>query len=294
MVHWWLGVRFFKLSTLLIGLTLASLLALTACDAPSTASDTPTATAAAPAANGSGEGGPPSQNAGGALPTSLTAAIERTKAAKTYRIAFDFEMGSETNGQKQRQPFIVFDGDVKGDTNHLTYHGGEFTDMLGGGTEVEMISIDSKTYLKGSTFFGSAEPNRWYYLPDNITQPPFSVADILQLTGGDLGQARQTGTLTVDGQACGRWQADFASHATGLVDLTNPPDDKTDFNQIDSATAQFSACADGLVHEMQWNVVSHDASNPTDKASIAVTVHLHDFNAPNIVITAPQGASEFK
>ena len=280
--------------SLLIALALASLLALTACDAPGALSDTPATPVATTAANGSGQGGPAPQSAGGALPVSLAAAIERTRAMKTYRIAFDFEMGSETNGQKQTQPFIVFDGDVKGDANHLTYHGGEFTDMLGGGTAVEMISIGGRTYLKGSTFFGSAEPNRWYYLPDNITQPPFSVDDILRLTGGDLSPARQTGTLTVDGLACGRWQADFAGHATGLVDLTNPADNKTDFNQIDTASAQFSACADGLVHEMQWNVVSHNATNPADKASIAVTVHLRDFNAPSIVIAAPQGASELK
>ena len=284
-----------KFKSLLFALALVSGFALTACDAPGALSDTPAPPPATATATRPGESGSAPQSAGvGAPPLSLAPAIERTKAIKTYRIAFDFEMGSETNGQKQTQPFIVFDGDVKGDTNHLTYHGGEFTEMLGGGTAVEMISIGGRTYLKGSTFFGSAEPNRWYYLPDNITQPPFSVGDILQLTGGDLGPARQTGTLTVDGLACGRWQADFAGHATGLVDLTNPADNKTDFNQIDSATAQFSACADGLVHEMQWNVVSHNASTPADKASIAVTVHLRDFNAPSIVVTAPQGASELK
>jgi hypothetical protein len=235
------------------------------------------------------------ESASGAAPRSLAPAIERTRAATAYRIGFNFELGSDVSGQTHSQPFIVFDGDINGEANHLVYNGGALTETLGGGSRVEMISIDNRTYLKGSTFFGSAEPDRWYYLPDSgATRPPFTVSDILQLTGGDVSQARPTGTSTIDGQFCLGWAADFRSKASGLVDLTTSTDNKNDFNQIDSAEAHFSVCADGFVHEMQWNVVSHNAGSPDEKASLSVMVHLRDFNAPDIVIAAPLDATELK
>ena len=271
------------------------LVSLAACDVGSAPVDAPLTMQPTPVPGSTGSAAGGGESATGALPRSLAPAIERTRTASTYRIGFDFELGSEVNGQAQTQPFIVFEGDVKGDANHLVYNGGAFTEMLGGGSRIEMISVDKRTYLKGSTFFGAAEPDRWYYLPDSgITRPPFSVNDILQLTGGDLSQARQTGIITVDGQSCVTWLADFKGKASGLVDLTASAENKAEFNQIDSAEAHFSACADGLVHEMQWNVVSHNAASPADKASISVSVHLRDFNSANIVIRPPPNADELK
>jgi len=284
-----------KLGVLSLTAACLMLLSLTACDAGSAPVDAPLIVEPTIVPGSTGSSAVGGESATGALPHSLAPAIERTRAASTYRIGFDFELGSEVNGRTQTQPFIVFEGDVKGDANHLVYNGGTFTEMLGGGTRVEMISVDNRTYLKGSTFFGAAEPDRWYYLPDSgITRPPFNVNDILQLTGGDLSQARQTGSITVDGQSCVTWLADFKGKASALVDLTASAENKTEFNQIDSAEAHFSACADGLVHEMQWNVVSHTGATPADKASISVTVHLRDFNAATIVISVPPNVAELK
>ena len=284
-----------KLGLLSFAVACLLLVSLSACDLGSAPVNGPAARESTPVPGSTSSAAAGGESATGALPRSLTPAIERTRAATTYRIGFDFELGSEVNGQTQTQPFIVFEGDVKGDANHLVYNGGAFTEMLGGGGRVEMISLGNRTYLKGSTFFGAAEPDRWYYLPESgITRPPFSVNDILQLTGGDLSQARQTGTVTVDGQSCVAWLADFKGKASGLVDLTASAENKAEFNQIDSAEAHFSACADGLVHEMQWNVVSYSATSPAEKASISVTVHLRDFNAANIVISAPPNAAELK
>ena len=284
-----------KLGLLSFAAACLLLVSLSACDLSSAPLNAPSARESTPVPGRLSSAAAGGESATGDLPRSLTPAIERTRAAVTYRIGFDFELGSEVNGQTQTQPFIVFEGDVKGDANHLVYNGGAFTEMLGGGGRVEMISLGNRTYLKGSTFFGAAEPDRWYYFPESgITRPPFGVNDILQLTGGDLSQARQTGTVTVDGQSCVTWLADFKGNASGLVDLTASTENKAEFNRIDSAEAHFSACADGLVHEMQWNVVSYSAASPEEKALISVKVHLRDFNAANIVISAPPNAAELK
>jgi hypothetical protein len=289
------GANMSKLGVLSFAAACVMLVSLSACDVGSAPVNTSSAGESTPIPGSTGSAAVNGESATGAPSRSLAPAIERTRAATTYKIGFDFELGSEANGQTQTEPFIVFEGDVKGDANHLVYNGGTFSEMLGGGGRVETISVGNRTYLKGSTFFGAAEPDRWYYLPDSgITRPPFNVNDILQLTGGDLSQARQTGTITVDGQSCVTWLADFKGKASSLVDLTASAENRSEFNQIDSAEAHFSACADGLVHEMQWNVVSHGAASPAEKASISVTVHLRDFNAANIVISAPPNAAELK
>jgi hypothetical protein len=274
---------------------LLALLLLSACEPGAASVGVPAGPESTPATAGASATTAGGESTTGAASRSLAQAIERTRVATTYRIGFDFELGSDANGQTHSQPFIVFDGDIKGDASHLSYNGGAFTEMIGGGSRVEMTSVDNRTYLKGSTMFGSAEPDRWYYLPDSgITRPPFNVSDILELTGGDVSKARAIGSVTVDGQACLTWQADFRNNASGLVDLTTTAENKNEFNQIDLAEARFNECADGFVHDMQWNVVSHGPASPAEKASISIMVHLRDFNAADIVVTAPQNAVELR
>jgi hypothetical protein len=225
----------------------------------------------------------------------LSQAVDKTRAATTYRIEFKLDTGTFDNGQATVQPFMAFNGEVKGDTNHMTYNGSAFTDMLGGGNRVEMISTENKTFLKGSRLFGFAEPDRWYYLPDSaISKPPFDVEDILRLAGSDLSAAQPIGDANVDGQLCQLWRLDFKSQAESLLDLATTPDSKEDFSVTDSAEARFTECLDGYVHAMQWNVQSHSSTNPADKGTIAVNAHLYDFNAANIVVTPPAEAIEIK
>ncbi len=247
-----------------------------------------TATSGAPSA---------SSTAGASITTgnALAAALDKTRSATVYRIAFSYETGSIVGGQTQTQPYVAFDGEVSGDANHITYHGGAFTEMLGGGTRVEMVSIGNKTYLRGSDFFGAADPAHWYYLPDSaITKPPFNVQDILQLTGSDMSQAQPSGGSSLDGQECQAWHMDLQAQATPLIDLATTPDTKDSFSIVDSAAAQFTTCADGYIHAMQWNVISHGTADTVDKATISITAHLFDFNAANIVISAPGDAIEMK
>jgi hypothetical protein len=225
----------------------------------------------------------------------LAPALDKTRAATTYRIGFDFETGTGDPGQMRTQPYLAFDGDIKGDANHVVYNGGAFTEMLGNSSRVEVVTVDGKTYIKGSNFYGIADAERWYYMPNSgISRPPFGVEDLLQMTGGDVGQARAAGDESVDGLTCHVWRLDVKSQSAPLVEMAAVPDSKDGVSVVDAAEARFVACPDGFVHRMEWSVLSHNSANADDKATIAITVHLFDFNTANIVIAAPPNPLEMR
>lgn len=224
----------------------------------------------------------------------LLDAATKTRQSKLYRVTFNFVMSAGEDGQVKSQPFLAFDGEINGETNRILYNGGAFNEMLGGGNRIEMISIPNKTYLKGTDLYGTTDAGQWYVLPDSgITKPPFDVDDMLLLTGDDFSAAKTVGVMSVDGQACQQWLLDFRARAGALLDMTGA-DTTSDINVVDSAEARFTACADGYLHAMQWHVTTHSASHATDTGALAIAVRLFDFDAQNIIITAPDGAIELR
>jgi hypothetical protein len=101
------------------------------------------------------------------------------------------------------------------------------------------------------------------------------------------------GAVSLDGQTCQAWNLNVKAEAGSWVDAV-PHDQPDAASVVDSAEAHFMTCPDGYVHRMEWNVLSHDSTNAADKSSIAITVHLYDFNATNIVIAPPPNPLELK
>lgn len=229
-----------------------------------------------------------------AISRDLAAALTKTRSAPVYRISFDFETGTGDPGQVPTLPYVSFDGEIAGNSNHIAYNGGAFTEMLGNVSRVEVITIGENTYLKGGRLFGITEPDKWYRMLDSgLSKPPFDVDDLLQMIGHDVNGARTTGAVSLDGQACQGWNLNVKAEASSLVD-TVPHDQPDTTSVVDSAEARFITCPDGYVHRMEWNVRSHDSINAADKSSIAITVHLYDFNAANVVITPPPNPLELQ
>src|SRR6185369_9009144 len=106
----------------------------------------------------------------------------KARAATIYRIGFDFESGTGEVGQMTMVPYVIFDGEISGNSNHITYNGGAFTDMLGNVSRVEVISVGENTFLKGARVFGITEADKWYRMQDSgLGKPPFEVDDLLQM-----------------------------------------------------------------------------------------------------------------
>ncbi len=225
----------------------------------------------------------------------LRAALNHTKDTPLYRMSLDFKTGATVNNQFKEQTFLKFDGELNGAANHVIYSGGIFNEMLGGGERIEIITLDGKTYLKGSSLFGTADPNKWYFLVDSaISKPPFDLNDMLLQTGDDADKGKVIGNESVDGQACETWLTDFTNEAGALIDIVSTDDTRNDFNTLDSAEARFVRCPDNFVHKLTWSVQAHDSQNANQKGSVSVTIHLFDFNANNIKIAAPTDAIELR
>jgi hypothetical protein len=229
-----------------------------------------------------------------AVSRDLATALTKTRTATVYRISFDFQTGTGEPGQVPTQPYVSFDGEIAGNSNHITYNGGAFTEMLGNVSRVEVITIEENTYLKGGRLFGIAEPDKWYRMLDSgLSKPPFEVDDLLQMIGQDVNGARPSGVVNLDEQTCQAWSLNVKAEAGSLVNAA-PHDQPDSTSIVDSAEAHFTTCPDGYVHRMEWNVLSHDSTSAADKSSIAITVHLFDFNATNVVITPPPNPLELK
>jgi hypothetical protein len=267
-------------------------LLLSACDTGSTAPATIAATQPAGATL------PPARS-GASVSTGSTAALRdalnRTKSATTYRMSLDFEIGTTENGTLKQQTFLKFDGEQHGDASQVTYSGGIFNDMLGGGERIEIISLDGRSYLKGSSLFGTADPAKWYVLADSaISKPPFDLNALLLQTGDDLEGARIISTTTLDGQSCETWQLDFKNGAGALIEIAGTDETRANFNTLDRADARFTRCADNLLHQLTWDVQAHNSQNANAKGNVLASIHLFDFDASNITIAAPPDATELR
>jgi len=208
--------------------------------------------------------------------------------AKTTRISLQPGDGMES-GAKPTGPAL------SGDANHVIYSGGIFNDMLGGGDRIEIVTLGGKTYLKGSNLFGTADASKWYYLAESaISKPPFDLNDLIAQTGDDLDKAKIIGSESVDGQACQQWLADFKNEAGALIDAASTDETRSDFNTLDSAEARFVRCPDNFVHSLTWSVQAHNSQNANQKGSVSVSIHLFDFGASNISISAPADAIELR
>jgi hypothetical protein len=283
----------FRLPALILLIVLA--FALSACEQGSA----PGASTAAPVPSPAGASLPTSHSssaASGETVADLRAALNRTKDAGAYRMALEFTIGTSDGGAAPKeQPFLKFSGDVNGAANHVIYTGGIFNDLLGGGDRIETVTLEGKTYLTGSSLFGTADPGKWYVLSESaLSKPPFNLGDMLLQSGDDVGSARLVSTDSLDGETCETWQVDFQSGAGALIDIAATDETRAYFKTLDSAESRLTRCPDNYVHKLTWSIRAHNDQNAGQQGTVQVAIHLFDFDASTIAISAPPDAIELR
>lgn len=283
----------FRLPAFVLLITLA--FALSACDQGSA----PTGSAPTAAQSPAGAALPAGQSSAGAsaeTTTDLRAALNRTKDAGAYRMELDFTIGTADGGAAPKvQPFLKFSGDVNGAANHVIYTGGIFNDLLGGGDRIETIALEGKTYLTGSSLFGTADPSQWYVLSESaLSKPPFNLGDMLLQSGDDVSSARLVAADSLDGQSCETWQVDFQSGAGALIDIAATDETRAYFKTLDRAESRLTRCPDNYVHRLTWSIGAHNDQNAGQQGTVQVAIHLFDFDASTIAISAPPDAIELR
>ena len=121
---------------------------------------------------------------------------------------------------------------------------------------------------------------------------PADTIDELTKNDVDVNAFKQTGTATIDGQACTVFSGDQtatlkAFGATGAGAITGAGAEALE--QIKNAQMSFAVCEDGLPHRMQLMLEATDKDNPDQTFTFNIDMHMYDFNTP-ISITAPADA----
>jgi hypothetical protein len=223
-------------------------------------------------------------------------AIAKAKGATKYRVQFSWIFGGMDKGKYSEQPFMDFNGEIDGAKAHLTSKGGLLA-MLSSdpNTAIELVEADSKTFMKGVSMFGMADPKLWY-ITDEKSSGGF--ADMAKpdeynswMSGSNAGDVKKTGTESLDGQSCDVYLSDVKSNQNAaLLGLLGSAQDKTDFSAVDKGEMRFWLCPDGYVHKFLLDYQGHDAKDAAQKASLKMMWHAWDFNNPAIAVTVPKDA----
>jgi hypothetical protein len=226
----------------------------------------------------------------------LTDLLIKTKTATKYRVELTWVFGGMEQGKYQEQPFLDMKGHVDGKNAYFVSKGGFFA-VLGGdpNATLEFIEADGKSYMKGVTLFGMADPKQWYITNDSMASSVRDFAnpdEFRDYAGGKDSDFKKVRTETLDGLSCDVWSYDFKSaQNTALSSLLGMSGkDQSDFSVIDVGQTAVWLCADGFVHKWMFELRTHDAKNPNEKGAIILNAHIWDFNNPTIVVTAPPNA----
>jgi hypothetical protein len=226
----------------------------------------------------------------------FTEALGKAKSATKYRVQFSLIAGGMNNGKYVEQPFMDLLGDVDGTKAHMTSKGGLLSMFAGDDkTPLEIIEADGKTYMKGMSLFGMADPKVWYISSDQSVSGFASLAKPDQyssmFSGGNAGDYKKVRIESLDGQSCDVYLWDVKSMPNAaMLGMMGPAGNKNDFTAIDKGEMNFWLCKDGYVHQFIMDYEGHDAKDATQKAAFKVTWHAWDFNNNAISVTVPKDA----
>lgn len=225
----------------------------------------------------------------------LTDFVNKTKAATKYRVEFTWVLGTTEKGKYQEQAFMNMQGHVDGKNAYFASKGGLLA-IFGGdpNATLEFIEANGKSYVKGMSLFGLADPKQWYITSDSMASSMRDFAnpdEFRDYAGGKDSDFKKVRTELFDGLSCDVWAYDFKNASTGfsaLLGMTGK--DQSDFSAIDVGQTAVWLCADGFVHKWTFELRAHDAKNPNEKGAVIMTARMWDFNNPTLVVTAPPNA----
>lgn len=230
----------------------------------------------------------------GAAPASgeLAAAIARTRATGIYRMSAEIVTSASSGETTKTDVFVRYEAEFRDGASRMVFDRGAFNDLIGGGKRIEIVNKDRRSYLRGSTLYGTVEPDRWYSLSEGaLLPPPFDGWQLLSATRADSSRMRFAGNIAMDGMTCAARTASFIGDGTALIELS-VRGANGDFSRVDQADVRLVLCPDGFVHALDFTVSAHIPDAPSERTATAIALRYYDFNAADIIVSAPAGAVE--
>lgn len=242
------------------------------------------------------------QNAAAATPTVMPAnaassetllhALQKTLAAPNARYELAAQITLTQNDAPIAQPGIRARGQENGANRQLVLEGGP-----GASATFEFIVLDGETFIKGLSGMPGIDPAQWYRFSNelgNITRDaPNRNTLLAALNPQTLEQSgfASAGHETFDGQDCSIWLTQDLKLVSNFIGIANSQ--VNDLNKQNAGELRVWTCADGYIHQLRGSLQGHLPANPTAPATMQLTVHLFDYDAP-ITITAPDDARDFQ
>jgi inosine/xanthosine triphosphate pyrophosphatase family protein len=231
------------------------------------------------------------------LSFAITDALARTRDVRNVRYEITSQVSLTQDSKTIQQPGLNAQGAESGENRQLTLSG--IMNATGQATKFEFITLDGVTFIKGLNGIPGVNPAQWYRFPQelgNVTHDAPGVKSLLaQLETQDIQNAefQNAGSETIDGQSCEIWYARDPKLAVGLLGIAGSAQANNQLQALDVGEFRVWTCADGFLHRLTGLVQGHDPSNPNNRATVQLTVHLYDHNA-DIAITAPPDARDFQ
>lgn len=231
------------------------------------------------------------------LPTAITDALARTRAVRNLRYEITSQVSLTQDSKAIQQPGLNAQGAESGDNRQLLLSG--IMNATGQAATFEFITLNGVTFIKGLNGIPGVNPAQWYRFPKelgNVTHDAPGVKSLLaQLETQDIQNAefQTAGSETIDGQPCEIWTARDPKLAVGLLGIAGSAQANNELQALDVGEFRVWTCADGYLHRLTGLVQGHDPSNPNNRATVQLTVHLYDHDA-DILITAPPDARDFQ
>ncbi len=239
----------------------------------------------------------PTPLADSASSSQVAESFARTRQVARVRYKITSAVTLTQDGKAVPQNGLSAQGAENGDNRQLTLSG--IMNATGDAATFDLIVLDGVTYLKGLNGIPGVNPAQWYRFPSelgNVTHDAPGVKSLLaQLELQDVQNAafQNEGSETIGAQTCTRWLARDTHLAQGLLGIAGSARAGNQLQALDRAEFRVWTCADGYMHRLTGLVEGHDPANPSQRASVQLTIELYDHDGA-IDITAPKDVQDFQ
>src|SRR5581483_7867676 len=210
----------------------------------------------------------------------LAAALNKTKAATTYRV--DLNIGTEgdlsalggptptPSSDNQTELLLSMQGEFNGPNAHFTAQGAAIRSLGLDPTRVlEIVNYNGDLYVKGPVPEIGATENKWYKAPPQVAPPqlnPSSVLDAFGDTALNPSDFPKTGTETLNDMSCDVYSGDKSAVINAFSKLGSAGGmTQADLDAIESAEFRLDLCEDGYLHQVHMRIQGHNKTNPEQK-----------------------------
>lgn len=226
-----------------------------------------------------------------ALPPALAFALNKTQDARAMNFDFATGITNVQNGKTTEQPGLAVKGQDSTLNRHVTVSG--TTSDTNEFITYEVIVSSDKVFIKGLTGVSGIDPALWYELPPemqaSVRRLPTARALLGSFDPKDFAAAKfqSAGTETVDGEICTIWEAQDAPGIQKIIGVNDAETLKKQMGVIDTSELKIWTCADGYIHQLQGQVLGHNAQNKNETANIHIIFRMNQFDTAFNILPPP-------